>query len=139
MFDATSSSVSEGDTTSGICLSVTATSLSCNITITLTSNPGTAGIPFIYAIIIHVKTCKCFLILDESDFDNREYTVILVGGSPFPLTRCVDVDTFEDELLEGDQNFTVSLIDAMPANAVVFSVPSTHVVIIHDNGTSTYT
>ena len=81
----------------------------------------------------------CFLILDESDFDNREYTVILVGGSPFPLIRCVDVDTFEDELLEGDQNFTVSLIDAMPANAVVFSVPSTHVVIIHDNGMFTYT
>ena len=56
MFDAISSSVSEGDTTSGICLSVTATSLSCNITITLTTNPGTAGIPFIYAIIIHIKS-----------------------------------------------------------------------------------
>ena len=64
--------------------------------------------------------------------------MILVGGSSFPLTRCVDVDTFEDEILEGDQNFTVSLINAMPANAVVFSVPSTHVVIIHDNGMSTY-
>ena len=120
MFDAISSSVSEGNTTSDICLSVTATSLSCNITITLTTNPGTAGIPFIYAIIIHSDPCKCFLILDENDFDDREYTVTLVGGSPFPLTRCVDVDTFEDELLEGDQNFTVSLIDARPANAVMF-------------------
>lgn len=64
--------------------------------------------------------------------------MVFENGSPFPLIRCVHVDTFEDDVLEGNQNFTVSLIDAMPTNAVVFSIPSTHVVTIHDNGMKVY-
>lgn len=61
-FNAIESSVSEGDTTAGVCLSVNATSLNCNITITLTTNPGQAGMPYVYDVnvVIHFESLKQF-------------------------------------------------------------------------------
>ena len=55
------------------------------------------------------------------------------GATPFPLMECVEIDTEEDNFLEGDHDFTVVIMDTTPNDSVVIAEPSSHVVTINDN------
>lgn len=56
-------------------------------------------------------------------------------GTPFPLEGCVEIQTVQDDEIEGHQHFSVSVAGTSPNNAVMISEPSTHVItIIDDDG-----
>ena len=61
------------------------------------------------------------------------YTEVFTVGTTFPATQCINISTAEDDFLEGDHNFTVSIVSTTLNNAVTISSPSAHVVTIDDN------
>ena len=74
-------------------------------------------------------------ISDENDFTHQVYTEIFAVGTTFPdnVARCIEIPTNNDVFLEGDHEFTVSIMSTMPNDAVTISAPSTHVVTIDDD------
>ena len=69
---------------------------------------------------------------DGSDFDDDMYTVTFVVG-PLPMTQCASISTTEDEVLEGDHDFTVSLVSITPDDVAEIVTQSTHTVTINDD------
>ena len=73
-------------------------------------------------------------IPDSADFTEGTYTVSFTEGTAFPLSSsCVSIPTTEDSVLEGDHDFSVSVLSATPNDAVTFDPSETHVVMINDN------
>ena len=74
-------------------------------------------------------------ISDENDFTLQTYTGVFTVGTVFRDTLCIDISTTEDNFLEGDHEFTVSIVSTTPNDddAVTISAPSTHVVTIDDD------
>ena len=61
------------------------------------------------------------------------YTEMFTVGTSLPATQCIEISTTEDDFLEGDHEFTVSIVSTTLNNAVTISAPSTHVVTIDDD------
>ena len=61
------------------------------------------------------------------------YTGVFTVGTTFPAIQCINISTTEDYFLEGDHEFTVSIVSTTLNNAVTISAPSTHVVTIDDD------
>ena len=61
------------------------------------------------------------------------YTEVFTVGTTFPDTQCIDISTDDDDFLEGDHDFTVSIVSTTLNDAVTISAPSTHVVTIDDD------
>ncbi len=73
------------------------------------------------------------------------YFITMAGGSDFvaqslmvtlpsfATMACVDITTVDDQILENDENFTVSLGSSDPAQGVVFNAPTVVTVSILDN------
>ena len=72
-------------------------------------------------------------ISDENDFTHQTYTGVFTVGTIFRDTLCIDISTTEDDFLEGDHEFTVSIVSIIPNDAVTISSPTTHVVTIDDD------
>ena len=89
--------------------------------------------------MLYLLVCVPFLLFtlhsisDENDFTHQTYTEVFTVGTVFPDIQCIDISTTEDDFLEGDHEFTVSIVSTTLNNAVTISSPSTHVVTIDDN------
>ena len=56
------------------------------------------------------------------------------GATPFPLRGCVmGIGTTEDLILEGNHEFSLSVFDASPDDAVMFDTMQMHEVTIMDD------
>ena len=85
-------------------------------------------VPFLYFTLHLLRS-----ISDENDFTHQTYTEVFTVGTIFRDTLCIDISTTEDDFLEGDHEFTVSIVSIIPNDAVTISSPSTHVVTIDDD------
>ena len=57
-----------------------------------------------------------------------------MAGATFPLMGCITgIPTVDDDALEGDHEFSVSIDSVTPNDAVTFDPADTHVVTIIDN------
>ena len=57
-----------------------------------------------------------------------------MAGATFPLSGCITgIPTVDDNALEGDHEFSVSIDSVTPNDAVTFNPADTHVVTIIDN------
>ena len=60
-----------------------------------------------------------------------------IAGTPLPSVGCVDpgISTFEDNILEGDHEFTATITEtsADPTTIITISAPSTQTVVIQDD------
>ena len=89
--------------------------------------------------LLYLLVCVPFLLFtlysisDENDFTHRTYTEVFTVGTTFPDTQCIDISTTEDDFLEGDHEFIVSIVSTTLNDAVTISSPSTHVATIDDN------
>ena len=89
---------------------------------------------------IHVS-CACIKIclyiifaVSPDDFAANTYTVSFAAGDTFPLMGCISgIPTVDDDALEGDHEFSVSIDSVTPNDAVSFDSTATHVVTIIDN------
>lgn len=80
-------------------------------------------------------TCTCYLsIVQGVDFsvpDLTELNVFFAAGSVNGNTDCINIAILDDNALEGDHSFTVSLNP--PAAPVTLITPSSSPVTITDN------
>ena len=80
-------------------------------------------------------TCICCLsIVQGVDFsvpDLTEFDVFFASGSVNGDTDCINISILDDDALEGDHSFTVSLNP--PAAPVTLTTPSSSPVTIADN------
>ena len=89
--------------------------------------------------LLYLLVCVPFLLFtfhlisDGDDFTHQMYTEVFILGTTFSDIQCIDISTTEDDFLEGDHEFIVSIVSTTLNNAVTISSPSTHVVTIDDN------
>ena len=63
-------------------------------------------------------------------------TVNYAAGTALPASQCINISTTDDDVLEGDHEFTVTIVEtsAVPEAIVIISVPSsTQTVVIKDD------
>ena len=63
-------------------------------------------------------------------------TVNYATGTALPASQCFNISTTDDDVLEGDHEFTVTIVEtsAVPEAIVIISVPSsTQTVVIKDD------
>ena len=68
----------------------------------------------------------------NSDYYNHFSTEIFASGSTDGATRCVDITIIDDDSLEGDQTFTVTLSTSDPNVVIVTS--RINITIIDNDG-----
>ena len=80
-----------------------------------------------------IYTPFLYSISDGDDFTHQMYTEVFTVGTTLPATQYIEISTAEDDFLEGDHEFTVSIVSTTLNDAVTISSPSTHVVTIDDD------
>ena len=134
MFDPVSSDsvVQEGETaTACIIVNSTASAITNDLSIQLSTIPDTAGISHL-DLSISQPLCIYDCTPDADDYVSGGYYIVFNSGTPFPLIDCVNIPTTADDVLEGDQNFTVEVLYIVPQMVHVLP-PSTLLITIDDN------
>ena len=67
------------------------------------------------------------------DFVAGPYEIAFTEGDTPPLTECVEISTIEDQVLEGDHYFSVTIEDIAPEEAVDISGESDFKITITDD------
>ena len=85
---------------------------------------------------------NCNALPDQQDFSGpvgmgQDIIITFTDGSTLTSTLCADIETAEDTILEGDNDFTVSISSVNPDSGVTISDGSSShdVVILDDDST----
>ena len=73
--------------------------------------------------------------MTNSDYISPSSDHIFASGSPSGTTECVDIMIVDDDALEGNQTFTVTLITQDPNNEVMVVANLTRIMITDNDST----
>ena len=74
------------------------------------------------------------MLLGPHDYTAGPYEISFTAGDTFNLTGCAMIPTADDDILEGDHEFSVGVDDISPDGAVTVSGGDFTVTITDDDG-----
>lgn len=109
--------------------------ISRQVSATISTQPGTAGRKLIilshYEIGTLYKGCSCSWLVDDFESVKKDVTFVPVDGSRNQI-HCFNVSVQADKLVEGDENFSLSMSSSDAA--VILSITTAMVTITENDG-----
>ena len=88
---------------------------------------------------ILISLCVKIFLSGASDYSGGPYQIRFTEGDPIPHSICAMISTTNDDLLEGDHNFTVAIDTITPTEVVTVIASSFSVTITDDADGEVYT
>ena len=118
--------VSEDDEFAPVCMGLSAqTTTQKSFSVTLPTNDGSGKL--MHAMYECLLYSFIFSALASVDYISSSTTVIFPSGSTSGDTKCVNITLIEDDALEGNLSFTVSLTTSDPDVMILISTATIHI------------
>ena len=101
-----------------------------DLTVTLIANDGAAS-KYFDSNTVNSIILTSVVVEDDTDLDNNEFSLVFPAGS-FDRTLCASIPITNDTLLEGNQDFNVTIIEVGP-HALINDLSQTTKILIIDN------
>ena len=90
-------------------------------------------------ICLKIMYCSLLYTVEGEDYFAGPYIVEFLPGVILPNTSCINITTRDDENVEGDQEFTVSILEVNLDNNVALLEPFIQTATLTDNDGNVYT